>query len=195
MARSSIQTKEEAVDAACMQAIGVVNAADTTYLRLGLNIRLIVTACDTWTEKQQIDIPAGRGGVEKDGVPTGDVDSNLVSLKLGIWHHDNNVDSKGDNPRRADMSFMLTRLDLFSGGGAGAIGNCFFRGMCTLYQSVGVIEDTISMLAAVRTFTHELGHAFGAEHDGDVGCDADKFVMAAGVQIKEGPIQEQWSTC
>ena len=64
-----------------------------------------------------------------------------------------------------------------------------------MYQSVGVIEDTISLLAAVRTFTHELGHAFGAEHDGIVGCDADKYVMAAGVQIEPGPIQEQWSDC
>jgi hypothetical protein len=58
-----------------------------------------------------------------------------------MWHHINNMDIRttpnGDktkpteNALRADMSFMLTRLDLFSGGGAGAIGNCFFRGMCT----------------------------------------------------------------
>ena len=44
-----------AVKLACANAINVVNKADEYYIKLGLHLRLVVSACDTWSVNESMN--------------------------------------------------------------------------------------------------------------------------------------------
>ena len=44
-----------AVKLACANAINVANKADEYYIKLGLHLRLVVSACDTWSVNESMD--------------------------------------------------------------------------------------------------------------------------------------------
>lgn len=128
---------------------------------------------------------------------------------LKITHHaDNSLNSfckwqkklnmKGEeHPLHHDVAVLLTRKDICAAINmpCETLGLSHVAGMCQSHRSCSISEDTGLPLAF--TVSHELGHNFGIQHDGN-GNDCEPigkrpFVMSP--QLLYGTSQPRWSRC
>ncbi|XP_061558933.1 A disintegrin and metalloproteinase with thrombospondin motifs 7 [Phycodurus eques] len=128
---------------------------------------------------------------------------------LKITHHaDNSLSSfckwqkrlnmkLDDHPLHHDVAVLLTRKDICASINmpCETLGLSHVVGMCQSHRSCSISEDTGLPLAF--TVTHELGHNFGIQHDGN-GNDCEPigkkpFIMSP--QLLYGTLLPRWSRC
>ncbi|XP_035008592.2 A disintegrin and metalloproteinase with thrombospondin motifs 7 [Hippoglossus stenolepis] len=128
--------------------------------------------------------------------------------ELKITHHaDNSLSSfckwqkklnmKEEHPLHHDVAVLITRKDICAtiNMPCETLGLSHVAGMCQPHRSCSISEDTGLPLAF--TVSHELGHNFGIQHDGN-GNDCEPigkrpFVMSP--QLLYGTSLPRWSRC
>ncbi|XP_046547664.1 A disintegrin and metalloproteinase with thrombospondin motifs 12-like [Haliotis rubra] len=144
---------------------------------LGHDIRLSVVTM-TNIQKQEPDLEV-----------TTDAEYTLNSFCK--WQEGLNPDDDS-NPQHADVSILLTRLDIHSHGTEGTEGLAIIGGACINMQRCSYNQDTGLDLGL--TLAHEIGHSLGVNHDGDGNsCNASSNIMAPGGG--GGPAAFIWSSC
>ncbi|XP_011307221.1 venom metalloproteinase 3-like [Fopius arisanus] len=90
----------------------------------------------------------------------------------------------GQIPAHWDITIAMTKMDLYDKeSGKGLLGYANVEGACAVYSfskttlAIGVIEDN-GAYSGIQTGAHELGHLFGATHDGEHCGMNEGFVMA-----------------
>jgi len=168
--------------AATQYAVKIVNGVNALYAKLPSNrVNVALTVLEIWTTTSaQLNV---NGADPNGGTDIGDYLDAFTS-----WASSNN---QGDLEH--DNAQLLTGYDL-SGGTAGI---AWVGTMCGGASS-GVNEaHATSDVWSTETMTHEMGHNFGADHDGNRNsCAPDQFVMAAIGSVTFGEESKlTWSTC
>lgn len=106
------------------------------------------------------------------------------------------------NLDNSDLDILLVGRSIWrpeihkSKGVAGVLGLANVGTFCHEYRNNTLIVDALT-LGHFRTLAHELAHALGCLHDGQVKgeferhCARDEFIMAP----RAGPLKMRWSTC
>ncbi|XP_033127166.1 uncharacterized protein LOC117124937 [Anneissia japonica] len=138
---------------------------------LGSNIKLTVQNLIVF-EETQIGLDA-----------TDDVDTYLSNF----CHWQENL----GNP---DVSLLITRLNLQSGGNTGVTGQATDIGSACQPASRCAIAEDHSPGGLVFTITHEIGHALGIRHDGELSsCKDSGNIMSP--SSPRGKNAYKWSSC
>ncbi|XP_063781564.1 A disintegrin and metalloproteinase with thrombospondin motifs 7 isoform X2 [Pseudophryne corroboree] len=112
------------------------------------------------------------------------------------WQKGLNMKSE-DHPLHHDIAVLLTRRDLCASMNrpCETLGLSHVAGMCQPHRSCNINEDT--GLPTAFTVTHELGHSFGVQHDGN-GNDCQprgKKPHIMSPQLTYGTSPLTWSRC
>ncbi|XP_075063622.1 A disintegrin and metalloproteinase with thrombospondin motifs 7 isoform X2 [Mixophyes fleayi] len=112
------------------------------------------------------------------------------------WQKGLNMKSE-DHPLHHDVAVLLTRRDLCASMNrpCETLGLAHVSGMCQPHRSCNINEDT--GLPTAFTITHELGHSFGVQHDGN-GNDCQPrgkkpHIMSPQLTYDTSPLT--WSRC
>jgi hypothetical protein len=117
-----------------------------------------------------------------DGTLT-DTDSNSLLTAFGTFMSGGAIPFAGD-------AHLLSGKD-FDGNG---IGLGYIGSLCSRDFSLAVVQSTFSAAGSGVVMAHELGHNFGAEHDGDGNsCPTSGYIMQASVDFSSLPTS--FSSC
>ncbi|XP_072255221.1 A disintegrin and metalloproteinase with thrombospondin motifs 7 [Pyxicephalus adspersus] len=112
------------------------------------------------------------------------------------WQKSINMKSE-DHPLHHDVAVLLTRRDICASMNrpCETLGLSHVSGMCQAHRSCNINEDT--GLPTAFTVTHELGHSFGVQHDGN-GNDCEPrgkrpHIMSPQLLYDTSPLT--WSRC
>ncbi|XP_073474360.1 A disintegrin and metalloproteinase with thrombospondin motifs 7 [Aquarana catesbeiana] len=112
------------------------------------------------------------------------------------WQKNINMKSE-DHPLHHDVAVLLTRRDICASMNrpCETLGLSHVSGMCQAHRSCNINEDT--GLPTAFTVTHELGHSFGVQHDGN-GNDCEPrgkrpHIMSPQLLYDTSPLT--WSRC
>ncbi|XP_075744732.1 venom metalloproteinase BumaMPs1-like isoform X2 [Rhipicephalus microplus] len=125
--------------------------------------------------------------------PSGDVDADGTVEKLREYA------AKSSSIRQSDFVLLFTQCRIVDVSGDNEtqeiLGIAPLEGICSNY-SVAVVKDVVGRYTGKHSLVHEMGHLFGANHDGEgssVNCSAaDGYIMSPN---SHGKHHEEFSTC
>jgi hypothetical protein len=163
----------------------LVNAMNEAYRSMGEGISITLVGVRTF-EDTAAEISEGLYAADVNGEMGDSIDSYLD--KLSEWRltmQPQYLAQMGIN-LASDQTTLITARDQLATGGApstnGVAGLAWVGSMCDVKMSASVNEDMAGSTWqwAAETVTHEMGHNFGAGHDGEneaANCPNSGFVM------------------
>jgi len=162
---NDLQIAKGGTDKCQQYAIQIANIATQLYVKMQKNINILLVAIHTFEAPE----PAGLRTTGSESIET-------YLTRFTRWQSQNNGRvSPSFGPCSAtatncfdlthDLAMMLTGLDR-SGG---IVGLAWIDSLCES-NNCGVVENNAQFTwqFAAETLTHEMGHSWGAQHDGDV---------------------------